>query len=71
MTEYGGEPHKLWGTTLYSALPEKVGMTVFLGFVFAVWFIWPMCLLQTEKEDSEDAVEKKEATNDTTPLISK
>lgn len=43
------------------------GMTVSLGFVFAVWSVWPMYLLQIEKEDSEEAVAKKN-TNETTPL---
>jgi hypothetical protein len=41
----GDEPHRLFGHTLYDALPEKVGMTLFLGFTFVVWFIWPLLLL--------------------------
>ena len=70
LTEYGDEPHKRFGNTLYDALPEKVGMAVFLGFVFAVWFVWPMYLLQVGKDDSEEVVAKKN-TNETTPLTSK
>jgi hypothetical protein len=42
------EPHKMWGKTVYSALPERVGMTVFLVWVAAVWFAWPLVLLKID-----------------------
>ena len=70
--DYGDEPHRLVGHTLYDTLPEKVGMTFFLGFCFAVWFIWPLYLLDTGKgksgdDDGGNGVEEGE----TTPLYSK
>ena len=40
------EPHELWGKTVYSALPERFGMTFFLMWVAAVWFAWPLMLLK-------------------------
>jgi hypothetical protein len=43
-----GEPHAMWGKTIYSALPEKVGMTVFLIWVAAVWFAWPLIILKIQ-----------------------
>jgi hypothetical protein len=45
---FGDEPHKKWGHTLYNALPERVGMTVFLIWVAAVWFAWPLILLKID-----------------------
>jgi hypothetical protein len=51
---YGDEPHRLVGHTLYDALPEKVGMTIFLGFTFVVWFIWPLLLLQIPHQSEEN-----------------
>jgi hypothetical protein len=41
-------PHKMWGKTVYDALPERVGMTVFLVWVAAVWFAWPLILLKID-----------------------
>jgi hypothetical protein len=42
------EPHAKWGKTLYNVLPEKVGMTIFLVWVAAVWFAWPLMLLKID-----------------------
>jgi hypothetical protein len=43
------EPHEVWGkTVLYSVLPERFGMTVFLVWVAAVWFAWPLVLLKID-----------------------
>jgi len=63
---YGDEPHKLWGHTPYSVLPEKVGMTVFLALILIVWFAWPLYLLQFAKPDKKD---DRETVNETTSLV--
>jgi len=70
-TDYGDEPHKLVGHTLYDTLPEKVGMTVFLGFCFAVWFVWPLYLIdigEGKPDDDDDGNGAEDA--ETTPLTS-
>ena len=41
-------PHDLYGKTPYDLLPEKVGLAFFLMFVGAVWFIWPLMLVQLD-----------------------
>ena len=53
---YGDVPHKLWGTTLYSKFPEKLGMTVFVVFVTCVWFLWPLYLCEINKSEKKKKV---------------
>jgi hypothetical protein len=36
------------GKTVYDALPERVGLTVFLVWVAAVLFAWPLMLLKID-----------------------
>jgi hypothetical protein len=45
---FGDKPHVKFGKTLYNALPEKVGMTVFLVWVAVVGFAWPLWLLKVD-----------------------
>jgi hypothetical protein len=33
-------------------------MTIFLGFAFAVWFIWPLLLLQISHQSEENSKKK-------------
>ena len=44
------EPHKMFGKTVYDALPERVGMTLFLMWVVVVWLAWPMILLKIDSK---------------------
>jgi hypothetical protein len=69
--DYGDVPHKLVGHTLYDTLPEKVGMTFFLGFCFVVWFVWPLYLLDTGKGKSDEDNDSNGEEGETTPLYSK
>jgi hypothetical protein len=41
-------PHELYGKTPYDLLPEKVGLAFFFMFTGAVWFIWPLILVQLD-----------------------
>lgn len=65
---FGDAPHKSFGHTLYDTLPEKVGMGVFLIFCTTVWFIWPLLLLNVEKEDPKDEIHDNTA-GETTLLL--
>jgi hypothetical protein len=66
-TNYGDEPHRRVGHTVYDMLPEKVGMTIFVVFAGAVWFIWPLYLLAIKKPN---ASKMEGVVGETTPLTS-
>jgi FtsH-binding integral membrane protein len=66
-TTYGETPHSKFGHTVYDKLPEKVGMTIFLGFCFVFWFIWPLYLTQIKGDDDDKKEEKGVGENE--PLI--
>mmetsp|Transcript_5199 Transcript_5199/g.8876 ORF Transcript_5199/g.8876 Transcript_5199/m.8876 type:complete len:270 (+) Transcript_5199:126-935(+) len=67
---HGDEPHKVFGHTLYDALPEKVGMTIFLGFTIAVWFIWPLLLLDLKKpRQNEENSNGNDTVSEATRLL--
>ena len=57
---------------MYDTLPEKVGMTFFLGFCFAVWFVWPLYLIDARKGKSSDNYDDNGVEEgETAPLTSK
>lgn len=66
--DYGDGPHRLAGHTLYDTLPEKFGMTIFLGFSLAVWFIWPLYLVNIKNAKSDDDDHDDGLVGETTPL---
>lgn len=70
--DYGDEPHKLFGHTIYDALPEKVGYTIFVLFTVSAWFIWPLLLLDIEVplENERGIPKNEENIDETTQLVS-
>ena len=50
---YGDEPKEIFGHTFYDKFPEKIGLTIFVGFFLIVWFIWPLYLIQIEPANEE------------------
>lgn len=48
----GEGPHLIVGTTFYDKFPEKIGVIVFFMFVTMVWFVWPLTLVELEKQES-------------------
>jgi len=45
-------PHENFGHTIYDKLHEQVGFTIYVVFCVAGWFIWPLFIVQIQKQST-------------------